>query len=128
MQWFIILGICCSSLPGDSPQRLERCLPKGIKLTDVVSTQFIKSVVGGVPAEQVTVSAKLIQMKARCRKGKLVDSSGRRIIFYKLTGCWGNPPIDYREILERQRSEIEKLKKRYTVVELTCNESGALPH
>jgi hypothetical protein len=127
MQYFIILMFSCSSLSGQTSQRPERCLPKGINLTDVVSSQFIKSAVTGTPVEQVTVRAKLIELKARCKKGKLVDSSGKRIIFYRLTGCWGNPPVDYREILERQRSEIEKLKRRYTMVEMTCNPSGVFP-
>jgi hypothetical protein len=37
----------------------------------------------------------------------------------------GNPPADYQEILQRQREELEKLKKQYTVIEMTCNPEGA---
>lgn len=128
MQYFIVILLCCSIPSGENAQQFEPCLPKGISLTDVVSSQSVRSIVTGTPGEQVTVRAKLIELKARCKKGKLVEPGGKRIVFYRLTGCWGNPPVDYREILERQRIEIEKLKKRYTVVEMTCNESGAFPH
>ena len=34
---------------------------------------------------------------------------------YKLKGCWGNPPRNYQEILERQEAELAILRKRYTV-------------
>jgi hypothetical protein len=74
------------------------------------------------------VKEKLIAIKARCKKGKLVDASGREIRFYKLTGCWGNPPRDYQQILARQTEEIEKLRKRYTVIEMTCNPEGVQIH
>ena len=128
MQYFIVLIFCLPILPGETSHRFERCLPKGINPTDVVSSRVNKPAVTQAPAEQVTVREKLIELKARCKKGKLVDSREKRIIFYRLTGCWGNPPADYQEILERQRSAIEKLKRRYTVVEMTCNPSGVSPH
>jgi len=38
----------------------------------------------------------------------------------QLIGCWGNPPEDYMEQLERQRLEIKRLKEKYTVVEISC--------
>ncbi len=89
-------------------------MPAGINSADKVTAS-------------VTVEQKLVELKARCRRGKLVDRSGKEIRFYRLAGCWGNPPADYREILERQRRELEKLKKRYTVIELTCNPDGIDP-
>ncbi|HEX8186643.1 MAG TPA: hypothetical protein VF747_17885, partial [Blastocatellia bacterium] len=58
------------------------------------------------------------------KKGSLVDGRGREIYFYRLTGCRGNPPDNYQEILERQRSEISRLRKRHMVIEMTCNSSG----
>jgi hypothetical protein len=96
------------------------CLERNITLSDVVSASINGS-------SRVTVKDKLNVLKARCRKGKLVDVKGRQIRFYHLQGCWGNPPADYSEILDRQRNEIEKLKKRYTVIEMTCNPNGVLP-
>jgi hypothetical protein len=101
------------------------CLPDGIKLTDVVSAQIITSDASGSVTKKIVVEQKLAELKARCKKGLLVDSKGREIYFYRLTGCWGNPPEGYEEILERQRNEIEELKKRYTVIEMTCNPDGA---
>jgi hypothetical protein len=89
-------------------------LPAGINSADKVTAA-------------ITVKQRLVELKARCRRGKLVDRSGREIRFYRLAGCWGNPPPDYREILERQRRELERLKKRYTVIELTCNPDGIDP-
>ena len=72
------------------------------------------------------MSAKLKQLKARCRKGKLVDAKGKEIRFFRLQGCWGNPPEDYQEILTRQAQELENLRKQYRVIEMTCNESGEI--
>src|ERR1700730_828811 len=86
------------------------CLPKGVANADIVSAPVGKP--GRNVAGQVTVERKLREIKARCRKGKLVDASGRQIYFYRLQGCWGNPPADYGEILSQQKSELEKLRKR----------------
>jgi hypothetical protein len=72
----------------------------------------------GRPAS--TVQNKLVEMKARCRKGRLVDSKGREIRFFHLS-CWGNPPENYQEIRRRETTELAKLKKRYTVIEFGCN-------
>jgi hypothetical protein len=74
--------------------------------------------------KRVTVKERLTELKARCKKGSLVDGRGREIYFYRLTGCRGNPPDNYQEILERQRSEISRLRKRHMVIEMTCNSSG----
>src|SRR6266436_9091116 len=107
--------------------RFQHCLPEGTELTDVVSAT-IATPGSGLASKKTTVKEKLIAIKARCKKGKLVDASGREIRFYKLTGCWGNPPRDYQQILARQTEEIEKLRKRYTVIEVTCNPDGVQIH
>jgi hypothetical protein len=106
MPWYAIVCLLCAEvLPaGASP---ARCLPTGIELSDVVSPRL-------------TVEAKLIELQARCEDSRLVDGDGKEIRFYRLIGCWGNPPADYREILARQRTELEGLKARYTVIEMTC--------
>jgi hypothetical protein len=99
-------------------------------MTDVVSLDMKRPMKFRRPGEQVkkiTVEQKLKELGARCRRGKLVDARGREIRFYHLQGCWGNPPPDYLEILERQRKELETLKKSYTVIEMTCNTSGEMP-
>lgn len=101
------------------------CLPKDIKRTDVVSAPLDRP--GRAATGKITVEQKLKELKARCRKGKLVDASGKEIYFYHLQGCWGNPPEGYQEILSQQASELEKLRRRYRVVEMTCNPGGVQP-
>lgn len=97
------------------------CLPDGIDLHTVVEVvQDPKT----PESKKVTVKEKLKSICAKCREGKLVDGSGREIRFFRLQGCWGNPPADYLEILGKQAKEIEELKKNFTVVELTCNPAG----
>lgn len=99
---------------------ISKCLPADIKLDDIVSA-------GGYPGEikKVTVKQKLNELKATCsNENKLVDATGKQITFYHLTGCWGNAPIGYQEILQKQQEEINKLKEQYTVIEMTCNPSG----
>jgi hypothetical protein len=97
------------------------CLQKDVQSTNVVSAPMKRPGRAGRP---VTVGDMLKQLKARCKRGKLLDANGKEIYFYRLTGCWGNPPADYQEILQRQSEELEKLKKHYHVIEMTCNPSG----
>jgi hypothetical protein len=101
---------------------LSRCLPKDIKLSDVVSATMVNS----QTITRVTVEQKLKQLKARCilRDRKLVDGQRKPIYFYRLIGCWGTPPPNYQEILQKQREEIERLSASYTVISMTCNPSG----
>ena len=96
-----------------SPSKRFNCLPKGIRADEVVSY-------GPKGVESVTVEKKLLEMKARCRRGKLVDARRREIRFFR-TSCWGNPPPDYLEIRQREDEELVRLKKRYTVIVFGCN-------
>jgi len=100
-----------------------QCLPESVKPTDVVSTRLVQTD-GGTLVEKITVEQKLAELKANCKNGKLIDGAGTEIHFYRLTGCWGNPPRNYQEILERQEAELATLRKQYTVIEITCNPSG----
>ena len=97
------------------------CLQKEVQSTDVVSAPMKKP---GRKSRAVTVADTLKQLNARCKRGKLLDANGREIYFYRLAGCWGNPPEGYQEILQRQGEELQKLKKHYHVIEMTCNPSG----
>lgn len=112
---------------GANQSLLAKCLPAGIKLSDVVEATMAGNANGQpVKLRQVTVEQKLNELKAACnRENKLVDGNGRQIVFYHLIGCWGNPPPDYQELLQKQREEIERLKQQNTVIEMTCNPSGA---
>jgi len=102
------------------------CLPPDIKLDTVVSAIPVESASGN-KIEKETVKQRLDKINAGCRAEKLVDGKGREIRFYRLQGCWGNPPPDYHEILENQQKELQELKRKYTVIEITCNPSGGMP-
>jgi hypothetical protein len=88
------------------------CLPKDVQPSEVVSYR--------PNGTSITVEKKLVEMKARCRGGKLVDAKRREIRFFHRS-CWGNPPPDYLEIRQRQDKEVAQLKKRYTVIVFACN-------
>lgn len=120
----VAMLVALSPLSSASPvcaRNIDSCLPAGVQATDVVSSHTVKP---GGKVVTVTVSQKLKALGARCRKGKLVDAKGTEIRFYQLVGCWGNPPDDYQEQLERQAKELAKLRKRYRVIEMTCDSSG----
>src|SRR6266480_5310731 len=91
-----------------SPSKSLGCLPKDVRADDAVSY-------GKNGKSILTVEKKLAEMKAGCRRGKLVDAKGREIRFFRVS-CWGNPPEDYQEIRQREDEELAKLKKRYAVI------------
>lgn len=89
------------------------CLSKDVRADEVVSS-------GRGEKQNLTVGKKLAEIKARCRRGKLVDAKNREIRFFR-TACWGNPPEDYQEIRQHESDELAKLKKRYTVIVFGCD-------
>ena len=103
------------------------CLPEDVKHDQVVSVISKTSGLKG-EVERETVKQRLDKLDARCKAGKLVDARNREIRFYQLQGCWGNPPADYLEIMNAQQKELQELKKKYTVIEITCNPSGEMPY
>jgi hypothetical protein len=118
-------ALTCLGLGGTTDKsKYSTCLPDGISRTDVVSTREVQSKKGRRELRKLTVDQKLKELRARCRRGKLVDASGMEIRFYKLAGCWGHPSEDDREVLDRQKQELAKLRKTYRVIEMTCNPSG----
>ena len=118
---FIFLN-CGTAAEAERPP-WQACLPQNVKLSDVVSVQRGKN---SIAVSKRTVDDRLKELKARCRNGKLTDERGKQIYFYRLIGCWGNPPSDYLERLEQQRVKLRELRKRYTVVEMTCDLSDGL--
>ena len=104
-----------------SIQAWQPCMPANINIIDIVS---IERAPDGRELKRITVEQRLRQLRAHCRKGKLVSSNKKEIRFYRLVGCWGNPPADYSQILGRQRREVEELKKRYALIEIPCNPEG----
>jgi hypothetical protein len=121
--FFVDLSIAfavCTSKSVLAITDVAKCLPPGIQLSDVVEAKP-----DGDAREAVTVAHKLAQLNASCsRSNKLVDDAGREIVFYRLKGCWGNPPDNYDEILAQQQKELDEMKKEHTVIEMTCNPSG----
>ena len=120
MQSLMAIVLTCLSSGDGTRKEFVSCLPPDTDLEEVVSVQ-LKSPTQ-TPATRVTVRDRLRQLKAHCKKGKLVDSSGREIRFYRLLGCWGNPPADYQEQLAQQEQELQRLKKKYKVVEIPCGQ------
>lgn len=114
----------CSAEIRQQQRHWQDCLPAEVKPDDVVSAELVSKGRAGEVIKKVTVKEKLLQVNASCRNGKLVDGAGKEIYFYRLTGCWGMPPLDYEEILQRQAEELDALRKQYTVIEMTCNPSG----
>ena len=103
--------------------RWHGCLPANVTAEGVISREPSgpdKSM------KEVTVRARLNQLGARCAGKRLVDARGKPIHFYRLAGCWGNPPENYEEILEDQQRELTRLRRRYRVVEINCNPAGVL--
>jgi hypothetical protein len=101
------------------PDRFGSCLPKNIQLNSVVQGDPANDATRGEP-KPVTIQQKLIELKAKCKNGKLFDLTGKEIYFVQLIGCWGNPPEDYQEQLDRQQQELKRLKEKYTVIEISC--------
>ena len=89
------------------------CLPRDVHGDEVLSPGL-----KGAPG--LTVNQKLIELRARCRKGKLVDRKAREIRFFR-PSCWGNPPLDYLEIKAREDLELKKLRRRFTVIVFGCD-------
>ncbi|MEP6810456.1 MAG: hypothetical protein ABI992_09450 [Chthoniobacterales bacterium] len=113
--------------PTPATNPLAACLPRGIQLSQTAETAIISGMNGASDRRQpVTVEEKLRLLGATCAaENKLIDSHGRSIVFFHLQGCWGNPPPDYREILGQQRRQLETLRASNSVIEITCNPSGA---
>jgi len=119
-----VLAFLCVANGTDAAKKDYSCLPPGIKNSSIVSAREEPPVKGVRQFRKITVEQELKQIRAKCTKGKLVDNTGTEIRFYKLTGCWGHPSPDDAEVLQRQRQELAALKKRYRVIEMTCNASG----
>ncbi len=110
------------SVPAARGNGFGGCTPSGIDLNSVVVIEDQRPTTNGAP-RKTTVKQRLVQLKAHCKRGKLVDAKGKEIYFYSLIGCWGNPPADYLESLRHQAQNIQRLKKRYTVIQIPCAQS-----
>lgn len=121
---FLFLFVSLSLIPDiSSAQRKKKtvknkfstCLPKEIKLDEIVSFSLDPKI------KHTLVKDELTRLKAKCANKKLVDENKKEIRFFRRSTCWGNPPADAGEILERERKELEELEKNYTVIVFKCN-------
>lgn len=116
-QLSILLAIAfVFAIASHAQTKFDPCLDKDINLADPV-----------VGFAKVTVKQRLTSLKARCRRGKLVDRKFREIRFFRRE-CWGNPPADHLEIEQQRQKELAGLKKKYTVIEVACAPNVLSPH
>jgi hypothetical protein len=99
-------------------EAIAKLLPAEVQLDTVAECGY-----GGT--NMVTIEDELVHVQARVGDdGKLHDAVGKPIAFFHLTGCWGNPPANYQQILDEQKRRLDELRKTHTVITLTCNPSG----
>ena len=116
----LLAGFLWCATPASAGESFGRCLPSGTDLNNTVAIEANPRTTSATA--KTTVKQRLVQLKARCKKGKLVDGKGRQIYLYSLVGCWGNPPADYLEQIQHQEQEIQRLKKKYTVIQIPCGQ------
>ena len=108
------LSCCCHSNTQKKSQLSTNmqfdCLPADIKLDAIIS----------YGKKEITVREKLVELKAKCDNGRLIDGNKREILFFR-PACFGNPPHNYDEIRFRERLEIEKLRQTHTLILMECN-------
>ena len=104
---------------GTKTNRLASCLPEGVKLTSEIFEESEGST--SAKGKTKTVASKLAELRARCKNRKLVTRNGNEIRIVQLIGCWGNPPADYEEQLQRQELELKALREKYIVIEIPCS-------
>lgn len=119
MKSLFAIILLCSFSPAGASDSILPCLPENVAPDALVSGEGWKSAKGQTQ-KPVTVLEALRRIKARCQEGRLFDETGRQIYFVHLIGCWGNPPADYQDQFALQAREIQRLKKKYTVVEIPC--------
>jgi hypothetical protein len=109
----VVSFLCAGGFVAQGQDPVLPCSPRDVLPEDLVSDGD-----GGQKGE--TVRLVLKRLGAHCQDGKLVDQAEKEIRFVHLIGCWGNPPHDSQAQLDAQAREIQILKKRYTIVEITC--------
>lgn len=105
-----------------SAQKYNKCLPPDVKEDTVIG--WDNPVNSERPSTPITVRQTLAKLKAKCVCDKLVNSRGKEIRFFQLQGCWGQRPPNAGAIMEKQKADLDELKKKYLVIEITCNPSG----
>ena len=118
----LVITVFCVSSPSISFARNRfPCLPNSMKLSRAVGCDTTTQ-----PAREVSLEETLVKTGARCKKGKLLDAKGKEIQFYTVQG-FGAPTAYAIETMRRQRTEIEELKRQYTVIEIPSRDQPCEP-
>jgi len=104
---------------GAKTNRFASCLPEGVKLTSEIFEESDGST--SAKGKPKTVTSKLAELSGRCKNKKLFTRNGKEIRIVQLIGCWGNPPADYEEQVQRQERELKALREKYIVIEIPCS-------
>ena len=118
--FILVAGLLWPVAGRSKSEGFANCMPKDVSLKGKISEDLPDS--QPESKKPRTIEQKLIELKARCSNGKLVDKGGKEIRFVQLLGCWGNPPENYQEQLDKQQVEISKLKEKYTVIQISCDQ------
>lgn len=97
-------------------------LPENITLETQVAKDVSDAKGKVISSEVTTVEKRLNELKAKYRKGKLVDGKGREIKFYD-PQCRGVSQ-EFEEEQKEQKvkvGDLAELKKKYTVIVLACD-------
>ena len=116
---FAIMLTLLTTASGSKSQRFSSCLPEGVKLTSEIFEESDGST--SAKGKPKTVASKLAELRARCKNRKLFTRNGKEIRIVQLIGCWGNPPADYEEQVQRQERELKALREKYIVIEIPCS-------
>jgi len=116
---FAIMLTLLTTASGSKSQRFSSCLPEGVKLTSGIFEESDGST--SAKGKPKTVASKLAELSARCKNKKLFTRNGKEIRIVQLIGCWGNPPADYEEQVQRQERELKALREKYIVIEIPCS-------
>jgi len=109
----MILIVLLVSSAAINAQRYN-CLPAGVTEKTVVNSQ-------SATGNSTSAGKALKSLGARCSRGSLIDRNRRKIVFFHMQTCWGNPPADYQDVMAAQQKEIARLRKRSTVILVPCD-------
>ncbi len=111
-------------LPTPPKQTKFDRLPENITLQTQVMKDVLDSKGKAISSEVMTVEKRLNELKAKYKKGKLVDGKGREIRFYD-SSCGGvSQPLEENQKEQKDKAVgLADLKKKYTVIVLACDPS-----
>jgi len=109
----VLTGCTPSGRPPDW-SAVSGCLPPDVTL----DTEFCPDREGCEPGERLTVKRCLEGLGVHVEGGKLYDASGKEIYFYQHPMSGPPPNAEQEARLRDERDRLNKLKQKYTVVEM----------